>query len=67
MERSVRRRRSATPGSRGDVLGSGQVSGGDLVGLAHVHHDGALVDQLAHLGRVDLFDLALYLAEKLWA
>ena len=51
----------------GDVLGAGQVPGGELLGLAHVDDRHALVDQLAHLGRVDLVDLALDLAEQLRA
>ena len=49
----------------GHVLGAGQVSGGELLGLAHVDDRDALVDQLVDLGRVDLLDLALDLAEKL--
>jgi hypothetical protein len=41
------------------------MSGGELLCLSHIHDHGTLVDQLAHLGRVDLVDLALYLAEEL--
>ena len=37
-----------------DVLGSGEVAGGELVVLPDVHDDGALVEELIDLGRVDL-------------
>jgi len=39
------------------VLRAGQMTGGYLVGLAHVDHRDALVDQLVHLTRIDLVDL----------
>ena len=45
-----------------DVLGAGEMAGGDLVGLAHVDDRDALVDQLVDLGGVDLVDLGLDLA-----
>jgi hypothetical protein len=41
------------------------MAGGDLVGLAHVDQRDALVDQLVDLGRINLIDLRLDLAEKL--
>ncbi len=45
-----------------DVLGAGKMPGGDLVGLAHIDHGDALVDQLVDLGGIDLIDLGLDLA-----
>ncbi len=49
------------------VLGTGQVTGGELLALADVDDRHALVDQLVDLCRVDLLYLALDLAEKLRA
>ncbi len=50
-----------------NALGAGQVTGGELFAAAHVHDRHALVDQLVHLGGIDLVDLALDLAEQLRA
>jgi hypothetical protein len=43
---------------------AGDVAGAPLLGLAHVDHDGAVGDLLAHFGGIDLFDPALDIAEN---
>ena len=48
-----------------DVLGAGDVPGVPLLALAHVDQDDPVAQVLAHLGRVDLLDLALDLADDL--
>ena len=48
-----------------DVLRAGDVAGGPLLGLAHVDHDRAVVQLLAHLARIDFIDPALDLAKNL--
>jgi hypothetical protein len=48
-----------------NAMCAGEVTGGELFGPAHVHDGHSLIQQLLDLGRVDLIDLALHLAEKL--
>ncbi len=49
----------------GHVLGARDVSGRPLLRLADVDHHGAVTDLLADVGRIDLLDPALDLAENL--
>ncbi len=47
------------------MLGAGDVADRELLGLAHVHDDHAVAKMLGDDRGVDLFDLALDLAEQL--
>jgi len=49
----------------GHVPSTWQVARAVLLGLTHVDDRDALVEQLVHLGRIDLLDAALDFAEKL--